>query len=191
MMFSLRSLPFLSVLFLTSALPAAAQDDKVPFDSKELDAQVAAATRVKLFEPAPDFTCRTTDGREFKLSAHRGKIVVLYFFATSVPSSLREMMEIDQEIVRKLRDRDDFAILGIGRGHTREEVVKAGGENKVTFPLASDPDKQCYGLYFSRYVPRIVVVRKDGQIAHLASGHNEMKGIEKLQVVLKRELELR
>ena len=37
-------------------------------------------THLKPGDPAPDFALRTTDGKEFRLSEHRGKTVVVAFF---------------------------------------------------------------------------------------------------------------
>ena len=45
-----------------------------------------------------------------------------------------------------------------------------------------------YGLYFSKFVPRTVVVRKNGSIAYLANGYHEFEGISRLQAVLAEEL---
>lgn len=154
----------------------------------DVDQEVRSATLVSLYEKAPDFTCQTTDGREFKLSAMRGKVVLLYFFASSVPFSFTEMRYLETEVLQKVGKRDDFAILCIARGHMRDEVVKMAGEKKLTLPMAADPAQECYGRYFSKFVPRTVVVRKDGTIAFLASGYREYEGIVALQAVLAREL---
>lgn len=60
-------------LLVGAALPCAAGQD---------------AFRGELIEPpapAPDFTLRAADGKPFRLSDHRGKVVVLYFGYTSCP----------------------------------------------------------------------------------------------------------
>jgi peroxiredoxin len=141
---------------------------------------------VRKDETAPDFTCRTTDGKPFTLSALKGKVVVLYFFDRLPMACMTEMKYIEKEIFQDLQKRDDFTILGIGRNLTREDVVKAGGDNKLTFPLAADPKQEIYARYFTKFVPRKIVVRKDGTIAHLSSGYEEYDGIVKLQAVLER-----
>ncbi|MBE2282452.1 MAG: TlpA family protein disulfide reductase [Prosthecobacter sp.] len=156
--------------------------------AEEVDQAVRDATLVKLHETAPDFACRMMDGREFKLSAMRGKVVVLYFFASSVPFSFTEMRYLETEVLQKLGRRDDLAILCIARGHTREEVVTMAGEKKLALPMAADPQQECYQRYFSKFVPRTVVVRRDGTVVHLASGYREHDGIVELREVLRREL---
>lgn len=156
---------------------------------EDLAAQVAQATLVKAGQAAPDFTCQTTDGRDFTLSAQQGKVVVLYFFSTSVGASLTEMRYLEQEIFQKLRGREDFQLIAIGRGHTREELVTLGGENKLTFPLAADPQAAVFGRYFTKFVPRTVVVRRDGVIGHMTNGFYEFEGIVKLQQALAHHLQ--
>lgn len=144
---------------------------------------------VTLEQPAPDFTCQTTDGISFTLSANKGKVVLLYFFADSAPFSLTAMSYMEKEIHQTLSKRSDFAILGLARGHTREEVVKMGGENRLTFPLGADPKQECYKRYFTKFVPRTVVVRKNGTIAYIESGYKEFTSIFQLMSVLQKELE--
>lgn len=156
--------------------------------AESIDAQIQAATRVKKGEIAPDFSCKTTEGRNFSLEAQKGKVVLLYFFAASVPFSYTEMRYIEQEIVKKLGDREDFSVLCIARGHTHEEVVRMGGENKLRLPMVADADKTIYERYFSKFVPRTAIVAKDGSIAYLTSGSKEFEGIVQLQQALEEEL---
>lgn len=153
-----------------------------------IDAQIQAATRVKKGETAPDFSCKTTEGRAFNLGAQKGKVVLLYFFAASVPFSFTEMRYIQKEIVEKLEKREDFAVLCIGRGHSREELVRIGGQNMLRLPMAADADKTIYERYFSKFVPRTVLIAKDGTIAFQMSGSKEFEGIVKLQQALDVEL---
>jgi peroxiredoxin len=178
----MKHLATLLLLLLTAASTASAQSDPDVYE------EVAAATRVKKGEQAPDFTCKTTDGRQITLSQLKGKVVVLYFYAASAPASLTEMKYLEKAVHQKLRERQDLVILGIGRGHTREEVVAHGGKYGLTFQLAADPDQAAYRKYFSAFVPRMVVLRKDGQICHLQSGSREFNGVLELLTVLEREL---
>jgi peroxiredoxin len=157
-------------------------------DSDPVDQEIAAATLVKKGAEAPDFTCTTTDGRKLTLSELRGKVIVMYFFASSAPACFTEMKYLEKAVHQKLHDRQDIAVIGIGRGHTREEVVVLGGKNGLTFPLAADADKAVYNRYFSAFVPRLVVVDKKGHICHLQSGSRDYDGIVELVFVLEKEL---
>jgi peroxiredoxin len=150
----------------------------------EVDKAVAQATLVKVKQAAPDFTCTTTNSRTITLSSLKGKAVVLYFFSTSVGACITELKYLEKEVFQKLQNRDDFQLIAIGRGHSREELVKVGGENKLTFPLVADLKQEVFQHYFSKYVPRTVVVKKDGSIAYLASGYRDLVGTLELQGVL-------
>jgi len=157
-------------------------------EAADVDREVKAATLHSVGDMAPDFTCRLTDGREFKLSAHRGKVVLLYFFGKIPGACVTEMGYIEKAIVKKLGDRDDFAVLAVGNRLEREEVVNLAGQNKITLLMAADPQAEVFKRYFLKYVPRVVVVRKDGSIAYQRSGYKELEGILELQEVVSREL---
>lgn len=157
-------------------------------DGDALDREIRASTLIQAGDTAPDFSCQTTDGRAFTLSQHRGKVVLLYFFASSVPFCYPEMRYIDQEIVKKLEKRDDFTVLCLGRGHTREEVVRIGGENKLRLPMAADESREIYSKMFTKFVPRTVLIGKDGRVVYTAAGSKEFEGIVKLQDAIEREL---
>ncbi|HEY1050959.1 MAG TPA: TlpA disulfide reductase family protein [Prosthecobacter sp.] len=152
-----------------------------------LDSQVAQATLVKAGAAAPDFACQSIDGRSFTLSAQKGKVVVLYFFSTSVKASIIEMKNLEKEVFQKLRARDDFQLIAIGRGHTHDDLVRIGGENQLSLPLVADPQAGIYGRYFTKFVPRMVVVGRDGTLASLTTGYLEFAGILRLQRTLEQE----
>lgn len=180
-------------LFAFAFMPFAllAAEPQSPAEKMDLkEGEVDAASLVKVYEPAPDFTCRSTDGREFQLSALKGKVVLLYFFDKVPGACAIELRYLQKVIVDKLKDRKDFAMLAIGRGFEREAVVKYAGENKLDLPMAADPKADIYGRYFLKFVPRVVVVRKDGTVAFLRSGYREFEGVVELQEVLTRELRL-
>lgn len=154
----------------------------------DLDRQIAEATLIQKGAAAPDFTCTTLDGRSFSLSGQKGKVVLLYFFASSVPFSFTEMRYIQKEIMAKLEKREDFTVLCIGRGHSRDEMVKISGENNLRLPFAADADAAIYRRMFTKFVPRTVLIARDGSIAYLANGSKEFEGIVKLQQAIQIQL---
>jgi peroxiredoxin len=182
MKFSSVSL-FLLLLLSVCVLHSSGQ----ALDASNLDRDLKASTLHGLGDAAPDFTCRGTDGRPFKLSENKNRVVLLYFFSASNPACFVQMKYLESEVFQKLRERDDFRMIALGRDHTREELVKIGGENKLTFPLAADPQQEIFKLYFAKFVPRVVVVRTDGTIAYHSSGAS-YEGVLALQEALAREL---
>lgn len=174
----------LRLLLAIACLASAA----IAADGDALDREIRASTLIQAGDTAPDFSCKTTDGHAFTLSAQKGKVVLLYFFASSVPFCYPEMRYIEKEIVEKLAKREDFTVLCLGRGHNREELVKIGGENKLRLPMAADEQKEIYSKMFTKFVPRTVIIGKDGRVVHTAAGSKEFEGIVKLQEAIAREL---
>lgn len=76
-----------------------------PPESPEAD---SAPTHPKPGTAAPDFTVTTLDGAEFKLSAQRGKVVVLHFWATwcrPCIAGLPELKKVQERLQKKYGDR--------------------------------------------------------------------------------------
>lgn len=176
-----------SLLFLMTWIVHPVIGETMPHGA-ELTRQLKQTTLVRQFEPAPEFTCRATDGRNFSLAGLKGKVVVLYFFSTSVGACVTELQRLEEEIVAKVKNRNDFLLLAVGRGHSREELVNLAGVNKLTFPLIADTDQAIYMRFYTRFIPRLVVIRKDGVVASLMDGYRDFEGIPSLQAVLTREL---
>ncbi len=177
---------FVTLLLALASLSAAGQSPE-PVD---FDKEVKAATLHRVGDTAPDFTCRATDGKPFTLSAHKGKVVLLYFFGEIPGACVIEMSYIEKAIAKKLGNRDDLVILAIGYRMEREQVVNLAGQNKITLALAADPQGDIFKRYYMKYVPRAVVVRKNGSIAFQRSGYKESDGVMELLEVVSRELRL-
>ena len=61
-----------TLTLLAAVAPRAAEAQRPSYPKP----QVASAEG----QPAPDFTLKNQDGKDFKLSAHRGQPVLLYFY---------------------------------------------------------------------------------------------------------------
>lgn len=172
---------FVATLSLLVALPLNAQPAR-------LGEQIAAATLVKTGQPAPSFECRTTDGRAFSLTQMRGKVVLLYFFSSTTPFALTQMRYMEQMIQAKIGKREDFMILAVARGMDREQTVRAGGENGLSFALAADPLQEVSSLYFTKFVPRALVIDRGGAISWMTTGSHEFDGVLVMQEEVARAL---
>ena len=81
-----------------------------------------AATEVG--QSAPSFKVVTLDGQTFDLSAQRGKVVIVSFWATWCPPCRKEMPELDA-FYRRYHDKG-LEVIGLSadRPHDRSDVVK-------------------------------------------------------------------
>ena len=130
------------------------------------------STLTKVGDTAPDFTVKTTDGKEFKLSAHKGKPVLLNFFATWCGPCLAELPHVEKEIWKKYKDRG-LVVVVVGREHEIPEVSEFQKKHKYSFVMAADPKREAYGKYATQFIPRTYLLNKEGKIVFQSMGFND------------------
>jgi peroxiredoxin len=128
-------------------------------------------TLTKIGQFVPSFTVTTIDGKTISISALKGKIVLVNFFATWCGPCMSEMPKVERDIWQQLK-RDDFVVIAIGREHTREELVKFNKEKKFSFLIAPDPERAVFDLFATAYIPRNYVIGKDGKILFQSVGYS-------------------
>ena len=102
----------------------------------------------KVGAPAPDFTLKDGNGDEWRLSANRGKVVVLLFYpGDETPICTRQMCSV--------RDRwEDYSstgaeVVGISTDSV-ESHQKFAEHHKLPLRLLSDPSAEVANLYGAR-----------------------------------------
>ena len=103
---------------------------------------------MKINEPAPDFTLPDGDGKQWRLSDHRGHVVVLLFYpGDETPICTRQMCSV--------RDRwDDYVATGAEVVGISTDSVdshrKFAEHHKLPLRLLSDADGETSKLYGAR-----------------------------------------
>jgi len=114
-------------------------------------------------ELAPDFTLEDTEGNKISLSALRGKVVMVNFWATWCPPCKEEMPSMAR--LNKLLANEDFVMLAINtEANGREVVPDFLKKNPHDFTVLYDDKgtvQEQYGVY---KFPESFIVRKDGVI---------------------------
>ena len=148
----------------------------------ETEAQQDTTANTKIGQQAPDFSCRTIGGKEFRLDQLKGKVVMINFFATWCPGCNLELPELEKVIWKKYRNNPDFVLLVIGREHTEKDLQSFAESKGLDLPFVPDPGREIYSLYASKYIPRNIVIDRKGEIVFQNSGFTakELSDIEKL-----------
>jgi len=129
----------------------------------------------------PDFKLTTLDGKKIQLSELKGKTVFLNFFALSCPICLKELPELEKQIWQKYKDNKNIVILCIGREETNDKLKAFRDKKQYTFPIAADMDRKVYALFGTKYIPRNIIINKQGKLLFSEVGYSD----EKFPVLLK------
>lgn len=120
---------------------------------------------------APDFTLKTLDGKEAKLSDYRGQPVLLNFWASWCPPCKAEMPHME-EFYKEHKDQP-FTILAVNLTNMdkgMDEITSFADDYGLTFPILLDEDGAIGTEYQAHAIPTSYVIDPDGVIAHKITG---------------------
>jgi peroxiredoxin len=130
---------------------------------RELD--LIRPSRQKL---ADDFTVTMVDGSSFRLSEHRGKTVLLNFWATWCPPCREEMPALER-LYRQHKDHG-LVLVAVSIDTDTKVVPPYVQASKLTFPIGLDPKADVANKYGVRALPSSFVIDRQGTMAGLALG---------------------
>jgi peroxiredoxin len=139
-----------------------------------LHAGTACATAPAPDAVAPDFTLRAVDGRNLRLRALRGQVVLVNFWATWCGPCREEMPRL-QALYDKYR-ASGFVLLGVNVDEDPRSALGIAQQLKVSFPVLLDTDKSVSRLYDLRTMPSTVLIGRDGRVRFLHRGFRD--GVE-------------
>ena len=124
--------------------------------------------------PAPSLALEDPNGREHRLSALRGQVVVINFWATWCPPCVAEMPAI-QRMYDLLHD-EGVAVLAVNTGESAEQIRRFASdfEPPLSFPLLRDPEGEAFLAWRVRGLPQTFVVDRSGRLAYSAEGARQM-----------------
>ena len=120
---------------------------------------------------AADFTLNDGAGNEVTLSALRGQVVLLDFWATWC-GPCRVVMPTLQKLHQEYADK---GLLVYGVNNEEPTLVREFlTDNGYTFPTLRDPRSSAFMLYQAQSIPTTVIVGRDGTIAaYIVGAHRE------------------
>lgn len=119
--------------------------------------------------PVPDIALSGLEGDEVRLSALRGKVIVLNFWATWCPPCIEEMPSLER-LYRRFRNRQ-FEIVAVSvDAEGAKPVRKFIGERGFTFRVLLDPAKKTEVPFGVRGLPISYVIDRKGRMVAGAIG---------------------
>jgi peroxiredoxin len=126
-------------------------------------------------EKSPDFTLKSRDGGNMKLSEQRGNIVLVNFWA-SWCGPCREELPAFEELYQEYQDMG-VEILAVNVDDEAEKANVLLQDIEVSFPVLFDTSGEVSKLYDVNAMPTTVLVDRDGNVRLLHPGYR--KGDEK------------
>jgi len=118
---------------------------------------------------APDFSLKALDGKTYKLSDLKGKVVLLDFWATWCPPC-REELPIIEKLHQEFKDKN-LVVLGISN-EDRQTIENFLKNNRLTFPILIDEREKVGKSYKVVAIPRVLLIDKTGKIRKDILGYN-------------------
>jgi peroxiredoxin len=117
------------------------------------------------------FTVKDMNGQNVKLSAYKGKVILLNFWATWCGPCKVEIPGF-VELYNGYKDRG-FVVLGVSTDDSPEQLRKFAREMNITYPILvgsdrSDITDDAYGPMWG--IPVSFLIAKDGSICHRYMG---------------------
>jgi peroxiredoxin len=140
-------------------------------------APVASSGNAKVGQPAPDFTLKSLDGKEVRLSSLQGKAVLVNFWATWC-----EPCKIEMPWIVELYDKykpQGLEVLGVAMDDSGQDAIaKFAKEMKVDYPvlLGTDDVGDHYGGV--QFLPQTFYIGRDGKITKSVNGIVSQSEIE-------------
>jgi peroxiredoxin len=142
--------------------------------------------KVSIGKLAPDITATGVDGKSFKLSDYRGKVVFLVFWATWCGPCMANVPH-ERAIANKFKDKP-FTIVGVNCDQTRQKANDAIKNEMMTWPNFFDGESgsgPIAEIYRIQKFPSTFLIDKNGVIRNKDLYGDEIeKEIEKLLVNL-------
>ena len=111
---------------------------------------------------APEFTLLSTEGKDIKLSAYKGKIVILDFWATwcgPCRKGIPDLVELQKEFGK------DIVVIGISLDQdTKAEVVPFMQHFGINYPIAYGTFEVTQQYGGVEAIPTSFVINKNGEI---------------------------
>jgi cytochrome c biogenesis protein CcmG/thiol:disulfide interchange protein DsbE len=151
---------FAVIIFLASTLTvlSCGKDESKEISENRLNNQTILDDN-----KAPDFTLKSTNGKNVSLSDYKGKIVIMDFWATwcgPCRVGVPDLVEIQDEY------KDRVAIIGISldQDNTKGNIIPFMEEYKINYPVVYGTNQVIIDYGYIQAIPTTFIIDGEGNI---------------------------
>jgi peroxiredoxin len=111
---------------------------------------------------APDFILKDLAGKDFKLSAARGKPVLLIFLTTWCPTCRSEIPHY--KVIYGTYGQRGLEVVGIDIEEPKNRVSQFAAKNQIPYKTLLDEKGRVAGAYGIVGIPTMVLINRDGKV---------------------------
>lgn len=120
-------------------------------------------------ERAPDFSLETFDGQTLRLSAQRGKVVVINFWASWCSPCADEAVWLEKAW-QHYQSGGEVIFVGVDYVDTETEAMKYLQKYAITYPNGADKGTRISQSFRIRGVPETYILDRDGVLVYYKIG---------------------
>jgi len=130
--------------------------------AKEEPADLASA-RTDVGDPMPPYSAKYLDGKPLTIAAEKGNVVFLNVWATWCGPCRFETPELQS--LQNQYAAKGLKVIGISVDEGETEAVKTFvAEQKITYPIALDPEQRIANLVQTTVLPTSLLIDRNGKI---------------------------
>jgi len=132
----------------------------------------AARADVKVGDVPPDMLGTDGKGANVVLSAHRGKVVVLSFWASWCAYCLKELPVLEK--VQRVLGKERIEVIAVNIDRNRSDFLAMRRQlRNFEFTMARDESHAAADQYGANLLPFLVMIDRTGRVAYVHTGYSE------------------
>jgi len=120
-------------------------------------------------QTAPDFTLKSFTGKNIRLAEHRGKIILLNFWATWCTPCRQEIPKLNK--LHAKYSRLGASVWGVNIDKNYKSAKSMSNQLNIVYPILHDVDQSTSKHYDLNTMPFTILIDRNGKVRNIYHGY--------------------